>query len=67
MKVNYDRRTNTLTVVLKELADVAESDEAKPGFILDYDAGGDLVALEVLDASQRVTNAGRVDFEETAS
>ncbi len=67
MKVNYDRRTDTLTVVLKEKAQITESDEDKPGVILDYDADGNLVSLEVLDASTRVTDASRVDFEEKAS
>jgi uncharacterized protein YuzE len=50
-----------LSLVLKEGAAVAESDEGRPGVILDYDAAGDLVSLEILDASRRVTEAGRVD------
>jgi len=62
MKVAYDPETDTLTVLLKEAAAVAESDEDKPGIILDYDADGDLVALEILDASRRVTNAREVTF-----
>jgi YD repeat-containing protein len=53
MKVNYDPATDTLTVVLRD-APVVESDEDKPGVILDYDAAGNLVSIEVLDASQRV-------------
>jgi len=52
MKVTYDRRTDILTVILKEEAVVSESDEDKPGVVLDYDSEGHLVALEVLDASK---------------
>jgi uncharacterized protein YuzE len=63
MKVNYDPRTDTLTVVLKDDVVVAESDEEKPGLILDFDAKGELVSLEILDASQRVSEASKVEFK----
>jgi uncharacterized protein YuzE len=63
MKVNYDPRTDTLRVILKDNARVAESDEDKPGVVLDYDDRGDLVSLEILDASQRVTEARKIEFQ----
>jgi YD repeat-containing protein len=63
MKVIYDPRTDTLSVILREGASVAESDEDKPGVILDYDDQGNLVSLEILDASRRVTEAQRVEFQ----
>ena len=63
MKVNYDGHTDTLTVILNERAVVAASDEDKPGVILDYDAEGNLVSLEVLDASSRVTDTHKVEFQ----
>ena len=63
MKVTYDPRTDTLSVTLRESAQVAESDEGKPGVILDYDAEGNLVSLEILDASKRVTDFRKVDFQ----
>jgi uncharacterized protein YuzE len=65
MKVTYDRKTDTLTMLLRENSPVAESDENKPGVILDYDGHGNLVSLEVLDASKRVTDARHVEFQST--
>ena len=65
MKVTYDARTDTVTVVLKEGVPVAESDEDKPGVILDYDVEGNLLSLEILDASRRVTEARKVEFQST--
>lgn len=63
MRVIYDPRTDTLSVILREDAPVAESDEERQGVILDYDAQGNLVSLEILDASQRVTEARRLEFQ----
>lgn len=63
MRVSYDSKTDTLSVILKEDTSVAESDEDKPGVILDYDQEGNLVSLEILDASQRVTEAQKIEFE----
>jgi len=65
MKVTYDPRTDTLTVILKDRAPVAESDEEKPGVILDYDERGNLISLEILDASKRVTETRRMEFSLT--
>jgi uncharacterized protein YuzE len=65
MKVSYDPRTDTLTVVLRNDVQVAESDEDKPGVILDYDNEGNLVALEILDASKRVTETRKIEFQTT--
>jgi len=63
VRANYDPRTDTLTFVLKDDVEIADSDEDKPGIILDYDKHGDLVSLEILDASQRVTEAKKMEFQ----
>ncbi|MDN5848604.1 MAG: DUF2283 domain-containing protein [Nitrococcus sp.] len=64
MKVTYDKKTDTLSILLRdEHVTVAESDEDKPGVILDYDELGNLVSLEILDASKRVTDAGKIEYE----
>lgn len=62
MKVVYDRETDTLTIIFAETI-VAESDEDKPGVILDYDANGNLVSLEILDASLRVNVPSKIEYQ----
>jgi len=62
MKATYDTKTDTLTLELKP-GPVVESDQRKPGVILDYDADGDLIGIEVLDASKRVDEARTMQFE----
>jgi len=65
MKVNYDPETDTLTIELKA-GKVVESDESKPGIILDFDKKGDLLGLEILDASKRVDQTRTVEIEVAA-
>jgi uncharacterized protein YuzE len=61
MKVTYDPHTDTLTVIFNDKT-ISESDEDKPGVILDYDDHGNLVSLEVLDASTRVSEPAGIEF-----
>jgi uncharacterized protein YuzE len=61
MRVRYDQETDILSVVFSE-APVEESDEDKPGVILDYDRDGNIVGLEVLDASKRVENPRECEY-----
>ena len=64
MKVSYDSETDTMTIIFSN-APVAESDEDKPGVILDYDTSGNLVSLEILDASHRISLPSRIEYEVT--
>ncbi|MCY3017911.1 MAG: DUF2283 domain-containing protein [Planctomycetota bacterium] len=61
MKVIYDRETDTLSIILRA-GKVCESDEVREGLILDYDRGGRIVSLELLDASEQVKAPDSVEF-----
>ena len=61
MKVEYDGETDSLTVILRG-GEVAESDETRSGVILDYDDAGNLLSIEVLEASRRVDEPKTVTF-----
>lgn len=62
MKITYDPETDTLTIRLKNVH-ISESDELQEGIIADYDAKGKIVGLEILDASERVTEPQNLLFE----
>lgn len=53
MRSRYDAETDALYVRFAEAA-VVESEEVRPGFVLDFDADGRIVAVEILDASEHL-------------
>lgn len=61
MKVTYDPEVDILRIVLSS-APIEESDEEKPGVILDYDKDGNMVGLEILDASKRMENPRSLEY-----
>lgn len=61
MKTTYDMETDTLRIILSAQA-IEESDEDKPGVIIDYDAAGNVVGLEILDASKRVEDPRKMEY-----
>ncbi len=62
MKVIYDRDTDILTIIFTDMT-ISESNEDKPGVILDYDKTGGLVSLEILDASRRVNVPSKIEYQ----
>ena len=64
MKVVYDQEVDVLRIVFNS-ASIEESDEEKPGVILDYDSDGNLVGLEVLEASKRIEDPRALDYAVT--
>ena len=61
MKVIYDKETDTLSIILRA-GKVAESDEVREGLVFDYDRNGQLLSLELLDASEQVNQPRAVEF-----
>ncbi len=61
MKINYDPKVDVLRILFSN-APIDESDEDKPGVILDYDKDGNVVGMEILDASKRVENPKAVEY-----
>ncbi len=62
MKLIYDPQTDILTIILRE-APVKESDEIKEGIIVDYDAEDKIVSIEMLDASNIVSEPQKLMYE----
>jgi len=65
MKVTYDSEVDVLRILLSQ-SSIEESDEDKPGVILDYDKDGNIVGIEVLNASKRMENPRAVEYAVTA-
>jgi uncharacterized protein YuzE len=64
MKLTVDREADALYLDLDE-APAAESEEISPGVILDYNASGKVVGIEMLYLSKRVSPEmlGRMQME----
>ena len=52
MKISYDKATDSLYIHLSDRASV-NSDEVTDGVVLDFDANGALVGIDVQHASDR--------------
>ena len=61
MKISYDPEVDVLRIIFSK-EPIEESDEEKPGIILDFEKGGNVVAMEILDASKRMENPRAVEY-----
>ena len=61
MKITYDPEVDVLRIILSNAA-IEESDEEKPGVIIDYDRNGKIVGFEILNASKQVENPEIVEY-----
>jgi uncharacterized protein YuzE len=61
MKVTYDPQTNSLTICLRDER-IKESDEVRPGIIIDFGYDGGVVRFEIMQASKVVQNTREIHF-----
>ncbi len=62
MLIKCDKEVDVVYIQFSENK-VVESDQDKPGIILDYDAEGNIVSIEVLDASKKMIHPNRIIYE----
>ena len=64
MKVTYDRETDSMTIIFRDER-IKESDEVRPGVIVDFGYDGGIVRFEILDASKVVSSTKEIQFSIT--
>jgi len=62
MKIEYDPKADAMYIRLKA-GTVAESDEVRPGVVLDFDAEGKVLGIEMLDVSLKTDNPRELAME----
>ena len=60
MKIEYDQQADAMYIRLRA-GDVAESEEVRPGVVLDFDAQGQVLGIEMLDVSKLTDNPRELD------
>jgi uncharacterized protein YuzE len=63
--LHYNPDVDVLRILFRN-APIEESDEDKPGIVLGYNKEGNLVGLEVLNASQRVDSPRGLEYSVSA-
>ena len=62
MKIKYDKETDIVYISLSSQK-IAESDQEKPDIILDYAADGQIVGIEILNASSKMEQEKGILYE----
>ena len=62
MKIKYDKESDVLYIRFN-YEPISESDQEKPGIIIDYNENGQIVGIEVLKASSKVDEINGVFYE----
>jgi uncharacterized protein YuzE len=62
MKIKFDKEADAIYLRFSD-AEVAVSDEEKPGIVIDYDKDGNIVGIELLEASKKTDNPASLNYE----
>ena len=62
MKIKYDKETDIVYISLSSQK-IAESDQEKQDIILDYEADGQIVGIEILNASSKMEQEKGILYE----
>lgn len=62
MKVKYNKEVDVLYITLSD-EPISESDEGSRGVIIDYSEKGNIVAIEIIDASKQMPQPSKVEYE----
>jgi len=62
MNIKFNKEVDIVYLRFSD-AEIVESDEEKPGIIIDYDENGAVVGIEVLDASKKMQKPGSLVYE----
>jgi len=62
MVIKYNKEADSVYIKLTE-GKVAESDEDKKDIILDYDDSGNIIGIEILNASKKTDLPNAVTYE----
>jgi uncharacterized protein YuzE len=62
MNIKFDKDVDIVYLRFSD-ADIVESDEEKSGIIIDYDKNGNVVSIELLEASKKMKKPGSLVYE----
>ena len=62
MKIRYDKELDIIYIRFSD-EQIVESDSQKPGVILDFDLEGRIVAIEILNASLKMPQPTKFEYE----
>jgi uncharacterized protein YuzE len=62
MRIKYDKESDILYITLSSQP-IVESDQEKPGIILDYSENGEVVGIEILNASRKMEQGKGILYE----